>query len=174
MSVTITQKPFQTISSEDSKWSASGNPVVYKFQRSDYTFNQVNNNGGFVQLQINGADYTADFTNGGLLYVKATNNEYDTVCTQTAEAFSGGNTLITTDIPYTGVAPGGFVNIDDLKPLYRVYIEVYRYLGVDYDDSNNELLGTFNFSPTSTGYTVVDIAATLQANMSPDIDLDAE
>jgi hypothetical protein len=166
MSLTVTQRPYQTINSERSHWNAVGNTVLYKMQRKDFTFTQVNNNGGFVQLQFDGVDITGSFSNGASLYVQSDNGVYDASGLQTAEAFSGGNTLITTDIAYTATAPGGFVNNDTLRPLYRVEVDVY--------DQDDTLLteSPFSYSPTSKGALSIDISAILRAQMSPDNDAD--
>lgn len=165
MSLVVTQRPSVT-DTETSTWNAVGNPVLYKMQRKDFIFNQVNNNGGFVQLQFNGVDITGSFANGDSLYVKSDNDVYDSFGEQTAEAFSGGNTLITTDIPYVSAAPGGFCNNDTLRPLYRVEVEVYN--------SDDELLNEapFVYSPTSKGALAIDISAILRANLLPDINFD--
>lgn len=165
MSLVVTQRPSVT-DTETSTWNAVGNPVLYKMQRKDFTFNQINNNGGFVQLQFNGVDITGSFANGNSLYVKSDNGVYDSFGTQSAEAFSGGNTLITTNIPYVSAAPGGFCNNDTLRPLYRVEVEVYN--------SDDELLNEapFVYSPTSKGALTIDISAILRANLLPDIEFD--
>lgn len=149
-----------------STWNAVGNPVIYKMQRKDFTFNQINNNSSFVQLQFNGVDITGSFANGDSIYVKSDNYAYDSFGTPTAEAFSGGNTLITTNIPYGDSATTGFCNNNTLRPLYRVEVEVYN--------SADELLNEspFTYSPTSKGALTIDIRAILRAYLLPDIDFD--
>lgn len=155
-----------TPSAEISKWNAVGNPIIYRMQRKDFLFDQINNNGGFVQFQINGVDLTGSFSNGSSLYVKSDNGVYNDFGLQTAEAFSGGNTLITTDIAYVSAGPGGFVNNNTLRPSYRLEVEVYN--------SDDEMLhdSAFSYSPSSTGALIIDVSSILRSNLSPDNDAD--
>ena len=166
MSLTVTQRPYQTINAERSSWNAVGNPVIYKMQRKDFTFTQINNSGGFVQVQFDGVDITGSFSNSASLYVASDNGVYDDFGLQTAEAFSGGNTLITTDIVYVSAAPGGFVNNDTLRPLYAVDIDVY--------DTSDVLLNSesFRYTPNSRGALIIDVAPILRAEMVADNDID--
>lgn len=161
MSLVVTQRPSISYSGETSKWNSVFNPIVYKMTRKDFVFDQINNNGGFVQVQINGVNVTSSFANGDSLYVASDNGIYDDFGLQTAEAFSGGNTLITTDIPYVSAGPGGYVNNDTLKPSYRVEIEVYN-------GSNVLLADAFTYSTTSKGLLTADISTPLIQNLSPD------
>jgi hypothetical protein len=141
--------------------NAVGNPVIYKMTRKDFTFNQINNNGGFIQLQFNGSDITTSLPVGHTIYIQSTNGVYDLFGTITASTFST-NTLVTVDQAYISAAiGGGFVNNDDLRPLYRVEVEVYN--------SDDELLteSPFVYSPNSKGALTIDIAVILRAQLSP-------
>lgn len=166
MSLTVIQRPSIAYNSQVSRWNAVRNPVVYKMQRKDFVFNQVNNSGGFVQLQFNGVNLTSSFANGDSVYVQSDNGEYNAAGLQTAEAFSAGNTLITTDIPYTNAAPGGFLNNFTLRLLYRIEVEVYN--------SDNVLLteSPFTYTPTYTGSLLIDISSQLKSNLIADISAD--
>ena len=146
MSLTVTQRPSIVHEGETSRWNALKNPVVYKMQRKDFTFDQINNNAGNIQLQFNAVDVTSSFAVGQTVRVKSDNGVYDGFGSVTAEAFST-NTLITINIPYVSTAPGGFVNNLTTRLNYRVEIEVYN--------SDNELLNDvpFYFSPDSGGAT---------------------
>lgn len=160
MSLTVTQRPYQTINGEVSKWNAVGNPVVYKMQRKDYSFAQTNNNGGFQQIQINGIDVSASFDVGDSVYTSTLGN-----ATVTASAFSGGNTLVTTNLVYVNT-DAGFVNNFTLRPLYRVEVEVYDGDDVMMTDS------AFSFSPDSTGLLNINISSILRNRLLPDNDSD--
>lgn len=165
MSLTVTQRPQITYEGEDSTWNALRNPVVYKMQRKDFTFDQINDNGGNIQLQFNLTDVTASFAVGNSVRVKSDNGVYDAIGTVTAESY-GPNSLITVDIPYTSAAPGGFVNNFNLRTNYRVEVEVYNIA--------NELLNAVPFysSPNRNGELLINVSKILKAYVLPSIDLD--
>lgn len=166
MSLVLTQRPIVDLGDNESPWNAVGNPIVYKFQRKDFVFNQVNNSSGFVQLQFNGIDLTSSFANGDQLYVKSDNGVYNAFGTQTAESFGSGNTLITTDIPYTAVAPGGFANNDTLRKFYKVSISGYD------EDGNLINSSPFIYSPDRYGALTVDVYQIIRTGLNPNIDID--
>lgn len=161
MSLTVTQRPYQTINSKDAKWNAVGNPVIYKMQRKDFTFNQVNNNGGFIQLQFNSTNLTASLQVGDTIYIQSDNGIYDLYAEITASSFST-NTLVTVDASYVSAAPGGFINNDDLRALYKVEVEVYN--------ADDELINDspFVYSPDRKGVIIINISAILRSQLSAD------
>lgn len=161
MSIVVTQRPEQTVSGDVSRWNAVGNPIVYKLQRKDFVFNQINNSGGLVQMQFNGVDYTGSFNVGDYVYVQSDNGVYAAAGTVTAESFST-NTLITVDIAYTSAATGGFVNNDTLRPSYRVYVNLYSSASV--------LLNSepFIFSTPSTGLLTLNVSGIIRPLLTPD------
>jgi hypothetical protein len=165
MSLTVTQRPQITYEGEDSTWNALRNPVVYKMQRKDYVFNQINNNGGNIQLQFNAVDVTASFAIGQTIRVQSDNLVYDGFGTVTAESYAG-NSLITINIPYVSAAPGGFANNLTTRLNYRVEVEVYNLA--------NELLNSVPFysSPDRNGYLLIDVSKILKAYVLPSIDID--
>lgn len=165
MSLTVTQRPESTLGSKTSTWNCVRNPVVYKMQRKDFTFNQINDNGGDIQVQINGIDVTTSFTVGDTIYIQSDNDVYDLFAEITASAFSGGNTLVTVDSAYISAAPGGFVNNDDLRVSYRVEVEVYN--------GDDEIIGdTHIYSPTTKGYLLIDVSEIVKSVITPEIEAD--
>lgn len=163
MSLAVTQRPSVAYSGETIRWSAVGNPILYKMQRSDFSFNQVNNAGGFAQLQFNAVDRTGSFAIGDIVYIFVA-GQYDGYGTVTAEAFAG-NTLITTSIPYAGANPG-FVNNNTLRSAYRVEVELY-------DGITNTIIGVTNvYSPTLGGILTINISGILAITLRHDIDAD--
>lgn len=166
MSLVVTQRPSISYGSFVSIWNAVRNPVVYKMQRKDFVFNQVNNSGGFVQLQFNGIDLTGSFANGNSVYVQSDNAVYDGSGLQTAEAFSAGNTLITTNIPYVSAAPGGFVNNFSLRVNYRIEVDVYNI------DDVLLTAAPFVKAPSSKGALLIDVSDVLKANLLADLAAD--
>lgn len=161
MSLTVTQRPSQTVSGETSKWNAVNNPILYKFQREDFTFNQINNDAGDIQVQINGVDYTSSFIVGDSVYVQSDNSVYDLSSTITDSQYSGGNTLITIDSSYVSAAPGGFINNNTLRSMYRVEVAVY-------DNSDDSLISTVNYAPDSTGLVKANVSTSLKSVLLPD------
>lgn len=101
-------------------FNAVGNPVIYKLRREDYQFNQINDNGGFAQIQINGTDLTAYFESGNSIYIEGYG-----VAGITASAFSGGNTLVTTDLSYSATATG-YINNLSKRTDYKIEVEVFN------------------------------------------------
>ena len=166
MSLTVLQRPQIDTGGSDpiiSKWNAVGNPILYKFQRKDFVFNQVNNNSSNVQLQFNSVNIAASFTANDQLYIKSDNGVYDGFGLVTASTFSSPNTLVTVDIPYTSTAPGGYANTS-ARELYRVEVEIYNV--------DDDLLGTFIYSPNTRGEVVANVSPALRPHLLPDINFD--
>jgi hypothetical protein len=156
MAITVIQRPNQEgvlIA------SAVGNPVLYVLERRDFTFNQINNSGGFIQLQFNSVDLTTSIANGDRLYIKSNNSVYDLFATVTAVSFST-NTLVTVDVAYISAAPGGFVNTDR-RQNYYLEVELYQSGGgiklIDH---------LFKYKPNSRGIINVDVSSLLKSLMS--------
>ena len=165
MSLTITQRPQQTAFGIDSDWNAVSNPILYKFQRKDYTFNQINSSGGLVQLQFSNVNYGSNFAAGDVIYIKSDNSTYAITATVLSSTFST-HTYILCDSPYIGAAPGGFTNNDDSRPSYYVEVKIY-------DSSNNALNSdAFAYTPDSTGLLTVNVASILRANLQADNTID--
>lgn len=165
MSLTVTQRPSILYNSEVSRWNALRTPVLYKMQRKDFTFNQVNNSGGFVQLQFNAIDLTTSFDVGSLVHIKSDNNVYDIFGTVTARAFST-NTTVTIDQSYISAAPGGFVNNFTLRFGYKVEVNVYNL--------DNELINEepFWFPASTRGLVSIDVATIIKNSLTADIPSD--
>lgn len=166
MSLEVTQRPYQTINGEVSKWNAVRNPILYKFQRQDFSYSQINNNGGSVQIQFNAVDYGAFFTIGGYVYLKSDNGVYDVVAqiTDTDIVIGPGDTIITIDTPYVSASTAGFCNSNNYKTGYKVEAELY--------DASNTLLGTLNNTMNSRGVVLCDVSTFLKNQLSPDNDAD--
>lgn len=97
------------------------NPLIYKLRREDYQFDQINDDGGFAQIQIDGTDLTAYFEVDDSVFVEGLGT-----ATVTASAFSGGNTLITIDISFTSTSTG-YVNNLSKRTDHKIEITVYDY-----------------------------------------------
>lgn len=104
---------------EGCNFNAVGNPIIYKLRREDYEFAQINNNGGFAQIQINGSDLTAYFQVNNLVYIEGLGP-----ATVTASSFST-NTLVTVDLAFTGTATG-YINNNSKRTDYKIEVEIFN------------------------------------------------
>lgn len=163
MSLTVTQRPYQTINSERSSWNAVGNPILYKMQRKDFTFASITDSGGFVRLVLSSSfgNVASSFVVNDVVYFITDGGVYDTTGTVTASSYSAPNTLVTLSTAYISSSTG-FVNNDDLRPLYAVDVDVY--------DLSNTLINaeSFRYTPTSKGALTIDISAILRPEMIAD------
>lgn len=153
--------------SSPAEFSAAFAPIVYKFQRKDFEWNSIDNNGGFARLNFLGVDLQTDFTVGDTVYIKSSSGAYDEFGVVTNVAFGGGNTTVTTDIVYHATGDGGtsddFVNNNSGRALYRVAVMLYDA------DTDERLLNTYlNYSPDNKGLIYVDVQV-VKSLMSPQI-----
>jgi hypothetical protein len=141
-------------------------PTIYELERRDFTWNQVNDNGGDVQIQFTGVDVTASFSIGDSVYVYAlAGSPYDGFTTVTAVSFSAGNTLVTVDITYVSTSTSGFINNDTERPGYYVEVRFYDIDNVQLTEAIQEV------SPNSVGTMIVDISEFSKAFLSPDFEI---
>lgn len=130
----------------DCNFNAAGQPICYKLRREDYQFNQINDDTGLAQIQINGTDLTEYFEVDDTVYVEGIGST-----TVTASAFSGGNTLVTTDVTFTGTATG-YINNNSKRTDYKIEVEVFS--------SDNESLGPrIVHDPGENGEVIVNVSA---------------
>lgn len=138
-------------------------PTIYELERRDFTWNQVNDNGGDVQIQFTGINLTTSFAIGDEVYVFAlAGSPYDEFTTVTAVSFSAGNTLVTVDIAYVSTSTSGFVNNDTERPGYYIEVRFYDIDDVQLTEAIQEV------SPNSVGTMIVDISEFSKAFLSPD------
>ncbi len=167
MSLTVTQRPYQTIDNDVSKWNAVRNPILYKMQRKDFTFASINNSGGFVQLVLSSSfgNVASSFDVSDSVYFTTDAGVYDTTATVSASSYSAPNTLVTLSTTYVSSSTG-FINNNTLRPSYRVEIEVYN--------SDDEQIGdsAFSYSPNSKGALIVDVSSILRQELLPDNEAD--
>lgn len=104
---------------EGCNFNAVGQPVVYKLRREDYQFDQINDNAGFAQIQINTTDLSAYFEVGNSVYIEGIGP-----ATVTASSFST-NTLVTVDVPFTSTSTG-YVNNNSKRTDYKIELEIFN------------------------------------------------
>lgn len=156
MSTVVLSRPIKT----GCNFNAS-NPCIYKLRREDYQFNQINNNGGFAQVQINGVDLSAYFEVGNTLYIEGL-----ATAEVTAIAFSGGNTLITTDIAFIATSTG-FINNNSKRTDYKIEAEIF-------DFATNESLGPrIVQDPSEAGEVMVDVSGIVKTFLSANWEMPA-
>lgn len=164
MPVTVVRRPIVSSGGNEFKFNSVGLPTIYELSRRDFTFNQVNNNGGFAQLQFNSTNVSSSFSVGDIVYVKSTNNSnYALASVVSASAFSGGNTLVTLQASYVSSSQG-YVNNDTLRSGYYIQVQFY--------DTSDELLtdAILEISPDSQGTMVIDISEFVKSFLSPDFE----
>lgn len=161
MSVTLHTRPV----SSSSNWNAAGNPIVYKFRREDHAISQVNNSGGFAQIQINGINLTSYYQVGNTVAIMAATLGNATLYgTISASSFSGGNTLVTTTLSYTSVStgPDDFINNLSKRTDYKLEVEVFK----SSDDSSLSNSVKFSFTHSKDGVMNVDVSAIVKPFVS--------
>lgn len=150
-------------------FNAAGNPILYKFRREDNQVSQVNNNGGFAQIQINGVDVTAYYEVGDSVVVM---NGYSTLASDnrtitgvvTASALSGGNTRVTIDVAFSEFSTFASDSINNLSKRtdYKLFVECFR-------SSDNESLSddvAISYSPFQDGIINVNVSSIVKSFIS--------
>jgi hypothetical protein len=161
MSATLHARPV----SSSSNWNAAGNPIVYKFRREDHAIDQVNNSGGFAQVQMNGVDRTSYYQAGdSIAMMAATLGNTTLYGTISLSSFSGGNTLITTTIPFAsvGVGPDDFINNLSKRTDYKLEIEIFKSA----DDSSLTNGVKLTFTHGRDGVMYVDVSSIIKSYIS--------
>ena len=149
-------------------WNAVKNPMVYKLRREDHVISAVNNSATFAQVQINGVDLTGYYQVGNkVALLTATIGNTYLYGTVTASSFSGGNTLVTTTIPFASVGVGGvddFINNLSKRTEWKIEFEIFK-------SSDNLSLNDTKFSATANAVDFLvyfNIGATLKNYVSAD------
>lgn len=145
MSLTVNQRPNQYNS-----WVASGNPVLYKMQRKDYTTNSITNSGGFALVKVTG-DITALVNVGDTVYFASDNGAVVGTATVSARSFAAGETSITLSLAYAA-GTTGFLNLITGRPGYNVEVELYR------QTDNTLIFSLLRYFATATGALTMDVS----------------
>lgn len=165
MPITVIRRPIVSSGGNTFRFNSIALPTIYEFERRDFTWNQINDNGGKVQAQFNGINLTTSFAIGDEIYVKALSGSlYDAFTTVTAVSFGGGNTLVTVDINYVSTSTSGFINNETLRSGYYAQVRFY--------DTDDELLtdAIQEESPDAEGGIIVDISEFAKSFLSPDFE----
>lgn len=156
-----------------SAWNAAGNPIIYTLQRVDYQLEEVggaveDDGSGNARIIVNGAagDVSTFFTIGDTIYFKTVDSVYITHAVVTASAWTGSNTKVTVDYPFTtngGTGTFGLIINLDRRTDWRLYVN-FKNSGL----TDDILPADITFSPDDTGLIRV-YAQILKNYLSADI-----
>lgn len=132
------------------------NPIIYNLLREDYQFDQINDNGGDAQFQINGVDLTSYFEVGDSIYAEGNGGG-----TITVMDFTAGNTYITADIPFTS-SSAGYINNNSKRTDHQIQVEVFDY------DTDESLGPRIIVEAGEDGTAKADISGVVKSFLYPD------
>lgn len=186
MSLTVLERPSKSISGETYKWNAVGNPIVYKMQTIDVTFDSVDTLvvGDPIKLKISGANVAAAVTAAMTAGTPIMSNGYQVMWVNFTDpsylsgpyeflgaTYGAPNTYIdleyigTTDVLSTGINSGGTILGSGL--LNRgVEFTVHDKLGAQLG------LSTFTSFMSPNGFTYLDVSKILRTYLTPNNDFD--
>jgi hypothetical protein len=149
MSLTVWKRPATT------DFVPGFNPLVYFFQRRDYTPNGSTTSGTKLKVTFNGVDLTAVFTVGSTFQVitSGVDNSKGIKFTVATSTFTAGNTEIVTveDRDYRGfLATASWVNTDTRKNYY-IKFKLYQSAGV-------RLVTEFQLTTDAAGRARIDVS----------------
>lgn len=155
--ITITERPLRTIGALTSRWTAGHNPVVYKFERSDYDVTDVQPtpalHGGSILVRIPAIGIGLHV--GGSAYLGTV--KYKGIGTIADVQESGGTTTYVwlTGIAANGLDMGGKFN-DLGRRNYRIEIQIK-------EAGSDKLLGVADVAPFTNGLGKIDLRRYLSA-----------
>lgn len=165
MSLVVTQRPSITYLAQTARWNAAKNPIVYKMTRKDQIVASVaNDGGGNAELTFTGVDLTAFYEVDDIVMYQSTVTGYGTSGAVLSSTFSGGDTLVVLDMPYTHPV-GGYANNLTKRPNYKIEVEIYS-------PHSTALVATVYKSTNTVGESVIDVSFALKAEMLPDFNFD--
>jgi hypothetical protein len=167
MGLTIQTRPDSVNGVVKSKFTAARNPVIYRFQRKDYTFNTVVNAGGNALVTFNGIDLTSYFEVDDIVYWKSDDGVYastSTVLERDYNVAGSGNTRVRLGT-YISNSTTGFMNNLVKRTDWKVTIEVFCAYN---NRSLTDGLVKFDYFPNKTGAVIADISEVLKPFVKPD------
>ena len=148
-----------------SRWNAAFNPIVFTYQRKDFTIKSIiaNPEKGHAEISING-NFNDPVT--GKTRVKVadkiyiSNNNYKGV--YSIEKITGSNSIVI-DTPFAGNNTSGFINVNSMYPYYELHTRI------TYTDALTGGLNTIKSvnRPDNTGLIRTDISNFLQSLVRP-------
>lgn len=168
MSLQLIETPYKVMNPsvpelEQSKWSAVWHPVMWKFQRQDFTIIDIQASGSFTQISAAG-DFTAELAALQSIFVNSDNgNQYGSFLISSFN-YDGTNTnIIYNNLPGTSMASTGYANLTGARSFYLIEIAIF-----DYASGTPVLITTDygQFRPDSEGNIKADLQSWLQSTLS--------
>jgi hypothetical protein len=148
-----------------SRWNAAFNPIVFTYQRKDFTIKNITANPekGYAEVSVNGnfndqATGKAKIKPGDKIYINS--GSYTGV--YTIQKITNSNSIVI-DAPFTGNDASGFININSMFPYYELHTRI-TYTDVLSGRSNT--IKSIN-RPDNTGLIRADISNFLQSLLRP-------
>ncbi|HTK21827.1 MAG TPA: hypothetical protein VL442_20060 [Mucilaginibacter sp.] len=101
-----------------SRWNAAFNPVVFTYQRKDFEVTSITQDSLTQKAQLNINATVISVKTGEMIYVNA--GDYNGIYKVDQAQY---NALII-DTPYISSTTGGFVNINSLRPYYKMLTQI--------------------------------------------------
>lgn len=155
--------PSVTIGGNTSRWNAAFNPVVFNYQRKDFSVSAVtvNSEAGYacITLNTNLTNLAGDYLvkTGDKIYINA--GFYQGIY-EIVKPYTYNQLVIKT--PFVGDATG-FININNLRPYYKVITQITY---IDKLTGRQETI-TSNNRPDGTGLVKADLSNFLQSLLLP-------
>lgn len=148
-----------------SRWNAAFNPIIFTYQRKDFTIKSIiaNSEKGHAEISING-NFNDPVT--GKIRIKVadkiyiSNNNYKGV--YSIEKITASNSIVI-DTPFMSNNTSGFININSMYPYYELQTRII------YSDALTGGLNTIKSvnRPDNTGLIRTDISNFLQSLVRP-------
>jgi hypothetical protein len=152
ISRTLISDPTVTIGTNKSRWNAAFNPIVFTYQRKDYSVTGVTLDNATNKARVATSTVFNDEIKDKSVYVNA--GPYKGAFT--VKSYSGDSVVI--DTPYVSNA-SGFININQLKQYYKILTRI------TYQDPITGQQNTIKSTnrPDSTGLVKADLSNFLQS-----------
>lgn len=149
---TLINDPAVTIGNNESRWNAAFNPIVFTYQRKDYSVTGVTVDNATNKAKVAVNTTFTDEINDKSVYINA--GPYKGAFK--VKSFSADSLVI--DTPYVSNA-SGFININQLKPYYKVLTRI------TYQDPITGQQNTITSTnrPDNTGLVKADLSNFLQS-----------
>lgn len=147
-----------------SYWVASGNPILFKYQRKDLGVISVTQGpavDGVTKIKVSVSAVPAELLAGQKVYIN--NFGYE----GTYEVINKSVGSFVLDATWIGNQTGGFVNFVEARNNYHMDINVYRAAS-----GGDVLLGNYRYYDNTTGIVTIDLQGVIDAQMNVDNEFD--
>jgi hypothetical protein len=137
-----------------SYWVASGNPIIFTYQRKDIAITTITNGNG--KAKVNMASVPSDAAVGQQTYIF--NNGY----VGASEILLVGVGFIVIDMNYIGSSSGGYLNLTGARNGFYMDVNIYALVFPEV------LIGNFKYYDDPTGLITVDMQGAIDSYMDLD------